>query len=296
MNHIKNFNTYILEALGINNDLEHQADEIFKEISQSNEIEFEFPFYHNSSNHFFKLKIKDLGPRKYGHFIAKTNYLNGTEATITLSNRKDRSTLLHELKHLDRYLYKRKEDILKDPLDILYDDNKVLSTEKQIFYVYNTDEFEAKYHSYYININEYIKSEIDKYKSAKKDKLLIKHLIDMYFLSCEDKSFNWWDNVDFKFSYYLKPKEINDLFYTLTKKEDEYEDEDRDYFYAITDVINKMKDFLRKSLNIGYSKSEKLEMEKLKNKYEKEISRRKKIFYKKFRRIYTIMIEKWTSK
>ena len=298
--YIKNFNSFN-EALGINKDIEQQANDIFKEINDSDKNEFDCVLYGDGYNVFFKLKIEDLGGRMLGKFgISDTGKI-----IITLSNKTLRSTLFHEMKHIHRYTKRGNDkDVMKEPLNktsLDKDGNfkSELTKESGIFYSYGFDEFEAKYHSYYMNIDDYIKEEMPKYKSAKKDKVLIKHLIDTYLASCDDKTYQWYDSSEFKFSNTLSKIEIDKLFYALTKKEEENEPilhgDIRDFLPTSTEVMNSIKSFARNKFNI-YSKSERLEMDRLKNKFEREINKRKKVFHKKFNRIYTIMIDKWCEK
>ena len=88
-------------------------------------------------------------------------------------------------------------------------------------------------------------------------------------------------------------KKTNQFFYQMLKKKNR--DFAGDIFNFYLDIA---KDFYHgvKSKIGHYTKEEKLEIDKLISKYEKEIDKRKKIYKRKFVRLCSLMVDKWIPK
>ena len=142
MRYLKSFN----ERLGVNLDIDAQVDEYFKCINNSDKKTFQF-IYKNEKGEFpFTLYISNLNGSS-GNFAMD---ITTGEMSIYLRSRTDHSTLLHEVKHLD--FATRKRDYHKE---LLYLANKSLSGVgsldplskiTHIFYIFNDNEFQSKYH------------------------------------------------------------------------------------------------------------------------------------------------------
>jgi len=304
---IRNFSEFITEALGIDKDIESQAQEIYKKIKHSNKNEFSFILYETSGNYFFKLIIGKFDKTASGRFIISDD---NKEMTVLLKDRNDYSTLLHEMKHLSRAI-KNKGSHFND---FIYKTHKLISNmdlkdkdpikaQKQIFYVYDKDEFEAKYHGYYVDLDIYLKKIVDIKKQSPNDKSVSKDfIIDVikgFLNTCDDMTYTWWVGYfngekvskEFNFSNYLKESDINRLFYLITKK-------DFKPGYSYTDMFKEiyfdLKNILKTKMNI-YSKEDKVLIQKYRKSFELEINKRKKVFSKKFYRLFSIMVDKYAD-
>ena len=92
----------LFEKWGINSEIESYAKEYFEVINDDTKRDrFNFLYKNDKGNYYFDLTIrKSDNANKLGYFTynKKMGWM-----TINLSNRGDYSTLLHELKHLDRH-------------------------------------------------------------------------------------------------------------------------------------------------------------------------------------------------
>lgn len=304
---IVKFNKFINESLGINKKLEEQSSKIFdyiNSVENKDKNEFNIIYTNELGSFGFKLKISNLYKKAMGEFNFDNNGSNDIHygsSTITLVDRKDKSTMLHELKHFDYLIRKRHcfSDMMFIANQIVKNKSKLINNSpyeisQEIFYVFDTNEFESKYHSYYLDIDRYISEKINmddmsRYKNGRKS--LIITLMAKCLESHDDKSYTWWvSNSEFKFSNYMKESDINRIFYTIGKKESNPSDMFGLFRETIVDTLSRVK----VSLNI-YTREEKNNIKKLRNKYEKEIKRRKKIFGKKFFRLFTIMVNKYNK-
>lgn len=316
MNHIstkiKNFSEFITESLGIDKSIESQAQSIYQEVKNSDKNEFDFVLYETpslgqtASNHPFKLFIGDTGDAE-GYF---TVHKVDKSLSIKLKNRNDYSTLLHELKHLSRaiknkgkhfnhYIFKSREAI--DNMSLKKNDP--LYKENRIFYVYDIDEFEAKYHGYYVNIDEYIQEHVRMSKKLSPDKKIDKEHIILLCKKCleesKDLSYTWWigwlsdtkTDKEFKFSNYLKEKDINRLFYLISKNDF---NPGCSFIDIFKDVYLDLKKMIKTKFNI-YSKKDKILIQRKRKIFEAEINKRKRKFSKRFYRLFSIMVSKYAD-
>lgn len=286
----------LFEKWGIDKSLEDLTDEYMRYIKKNpDKNEFNLVFYHELGNYVFKVKINDLGNKKEGNITYDVEKVNGKERisnfVITLSDRNDRSTLLHELKHFDRLVRVGSDKsvtrtVLKWTNHI---DNDFNPGIKSLFYLLNDDEFEAKYHGYYSKIDEYLQENLID-NPTRED--VINQINFFLKLPTTDKSYTWWKSEKYiKFSNYGDEKYVEKVFDLLINGE-------------ITPMVipslnmrelyKSVKTYLRQKLGIK-TKLEKEQISKAINFVEKLINKNKEKYRKKFNRIYSIMVDKYVN-
>ena len=188
----------LFEKWGINKELEDLTDEYMTSIKENPEQnDFNFVLYHELGNYVFKVKIKELGGKTEGNITYDVDIVNGKKRTsnflITLSDRNDKSTLLHELKHFDRIVRMGPDDgaIRKSLKWVDFIDNDFNPNIRSIFYLLNDDEFEAKYHGYYSQIDKYLSENLIE-NPTRED--VINQINFFLKLPSTDKSYTWWKN------------------------------------------------------------------------------------------------------
>jgi len=143
------------ERLGISQDMEQQVEGYMKTIRERPISKvFKLLYQCDLGSYFFKLVI-DPKMEPNGYFTGSSTFVGDLE--IHLKDREDESTLLHEVKHLDYYL--RKKGRTKNIYDRMErsipasDKTKVsqrtLGLLEHIFYIYDENEFQSKYTSFY---------------------------------------------------------------------------------------------------------------------------------------------------
>jgi hypothetical protein len=286
----------LFEKWGINKELEDLTDEYMTSIKNNpKQNDFNFVLYHELGNYLFKLKIKELGGKTEGNITYDVDIVNGKKRTsnflITLSDRNDKSTLLHELKHFDRIIRMGPDDgtIRKSLKWVNFIDNDFNPGIKSIFYLLNDDEFEAKYHGYYSKIDQYLEKNLIE-NPTREDVI---NQINFYLKLPEcDKSYTYWkNNVYLKFSKFGDEKYIEKLFDLLINGE-------------ITPMIipslnmrelfTSVKTYIRQKLGIK-TKLEKQQIERAIDVIEKLVNKNKEKYRKKFNRIYSIMVDKYVN-
>ena len=286
----------LFEKWGINKDLEDLTDEymtFIKEHPKKND--FNFVFYHELGNYVFKVKIDELEGRTEGNITYDVEEINGMQRCsnfeITLSDRNDKSTLLHELKHFDRIVRVGPDkSITRKGLRVTdYLDNDFNPGIKSLFYLLNDDEFEAKYHGYYSKIDQYLEKNLVK-NPTQED--VINQINIFLKKPTTDKSYTYWrNNMYLKFSKFGDKKYIEKVFDLLINGE-------------ITPMVipsldlrelfTSVKTYIRQKLGI----KTKLEKEKINQAIifiEKVINKNKEKYRKKFNRIYSIMVDKYVN-
>ena len=286
----------VFEKWGINKDLEDLTDEYIKEIERNpSKNEFNFTLYHEMGNYIFKIKIEDLGYRKEGNITYDVAEINGKKRysnfIITLSDRNDSSTLLHELKHFDRIIRIGSDEsstrkILKW---INFVDNDFNRNIKSIFYLINDDEFEAKYHGYYSSIDKYLKENLID-NPTREDVI---NQINFYLKLPEcDKSYTYWkSNYIVKLSLLGDEKYVEDLFYLLLNGEITPMIIPS---FDIRELFKSIKTYIRQKLGIK-TKLEKEEIKRAIHIIEKLLNKNKEKYRRKFNRIYSIMVDKYVN-
>ena len=286
----------LFEKWGINKELEDLTDEYMTSIKNNPEQnDFNFVFYHELGNYLFKVKIKELGGKKEGNITYDVAEVNGKKRTsnfvITLSDRNDKSTLLHELKHFDRIIRIGPDDgtIRKSLKWVDFIDNDFNPNIRSIFYLLNDDEFEAKYHGYYSQIDKYLSENLIE-NPTRED--VINQINFFLKLPSTDKSYTWWkNNLYFKLELLGDKKYVEKLFDLLINGE-------------ITpmlipslnmrELFTSVKTYIRQKLGIK-TKLEKEQIQKAIIQIEKLINKNKEKYRKKFNRIYSIMVDKYVN-
>ena len=286
----------LFEKWGINKELEDLTDEYMTSIKNNPEQnDFNFVFYHELGNYLFKVKIKELGGKKEGNITYDVAEVDGKKRTsnfvITLSDRNDKSTLLHELKHFDRIIRIGPDDgtIRKSLKWVDFIDNDFNPNIRSIFYLLNDDEFEAKYHGYYSQIDKYLSENLIE-NPTRED--VINQINFFLKLPSTDKSYTWWkNNLYFKLELLGDKKYVEKLFDLLINGE-------------ITpmlipslnmrELFTSVKTYIRQKLGIK-TKLEKEQIQKAIIQIEKLINKNKEKYRKKFNRIYSIMVDKYVN-
>lgn len=289
MKYIQSFN----EKFGIKNRLSDQVDGYFQHI-QENPDKNEFTFYYA----YDRLNMKDI-IQKFTVKIGKLKGLEGQysfdkktkETTILLGDRNNKSTLLHELKHVDYALYKDGfyNDIFhvaKDRLEKNLSKKDKLNYAQEMFYLLDQNEFEARYHGYYIDFDEFIKnSQINNPTPGQ-----IYDLFEKFLSQTSDVSWTWYVKDDeFKFEDYFSNSLINRLFNQFVYTKDFYSDEYENMFKYIKSIFKKS---YRKIFN-SYTDEEIIEIKKTKKLFERKINQRLPKYKKKLFKLVSLMIEKW---
>lgn len=302
MKHLQSFN----EKMGINQDLENQVDDFYKEINlpENRDInEFNFCYQCDKGNFYFKLIIdENLNKEesgKQGQFSHNHIFFNGYE--ISLLSRKDKGVLLHELKHMDYVIQNKRANTNKLIKDVQKFDKKKSDTIYQalfLCYVFDTDEFQAKYHGYYSYIDSYIKKNLtEELKTSNGITGLINKALNQEDL---DKCYQYYLNTKpFKFSdYNITQKDLNVILSKYIRDKD-ISSISNNTGNILKDVINTYKWGFKEAWNdikskIGFvSKSEQKEINELVKKLEKDINWKRKKYNRKFRRILTLMLDKY---
>lgn len=298
------------ERLGISLDIENQVKGYMTKIKNNpDKNHFNFLYQCDKGNFFFTLDIKDLPIGNEGSLSVESDdeNKNGDIFIITISDRSDESTLLHEVKHIDFYLNQKKcfNNIyykFLNKLDDLKDELKVNPTKlKEIFYVYDRNEFESKYHSYYKDFDNFLLDLIKNgyLKDKKIEPIDIKICFYSFLSKTEDKSWTWYTYVtNFKFTDYMHKKDINNLFLSLIKDKN-IELSGKDLIYSINlykDVYKYLKNKIFKIFKIDKIKKEDQDkIDKLVNYFESDIRKINKIYRKKMYRLIPLMIEKYVK-
>lgn len=286
----------INEKFGINKDLEEQAQNIYNEInSEENKNKNEFNFYlrSNGKDWPFKLSIKDKidsvsgkGQAEFNYKISRDGYASSFE--INLLNRNSFSLLIHEMKHFQRLiLTKRATDYNTDISKAIKSGSK---EEGQIltllFYSLDIDEFEAKYHDFYIECKDFISSKI-KGNENKKD--IIK-LVDEFLKNHLDTCFGIYkvDLSEIDLSNLISKETLLKFFNLMYNPSKEILKSD-----PLGYIYYKLKYFKDK---LKLSGSKELDYKRLKRKLESKFQRNSKHIQKKFRKIYQLMVEEFITK
>lgn len=298
MKYLKKFN----ERLGISEDIEKLADKIFKTINSSNEKEFTFTYQeynykkNSKSNYSFKVKITtDRSDESKGSFSVE----NG-EMSIKLVNRKDDSTLLHELKHLDFYIkkqncfddiYHKSNAILKQYAnDVTDSSQRRIKSASTIFYVYNENEFESKYHGYYKNFDKFLST-----KGPLESSDIVTYFKE-FLESNDDNTYNWYFyKPKFNFSTFLSDGDINQMFYYYLNDSNKVSFSENMFIMMFQLLKYDIKKFYKIKFN-KYTNEEMNKINKLRNFFEKDIDRKKEKYSRKLFRLITLMIEKYVDK
>lgn len=278
----------VFEKWGINQELEDYTEYYISEMLKNpNKKKYSFIYKNEKGTYPFDIIIKNFKIKtQTGQF---TSYSDKVKYEIQLTKRDDYSVLLHELKHFDRHVRKGYyNDILSKGIQQNF--KKYSKSLYKIFYLFNTDEFEAKYHGYYVDINNYLSKNLKENPTSKD----VTSMIDYYLKNIEkDKSFEVW-KIDFEIDILknAERKEIITLFNKILKNDDII----FPTIYLGMDIKSSFKSlvsFIKNKLGIYEITPENLG--KLVKETNLLVNRNKEKFRKKFNRLYTIMVDKYVK-
>ena len=174
----------VFEKWGINSNIEQYAKEYFDEIKDDDKNTYNFLYKNDKGNYYFDLTIQKSDKKnKLGYFTYNKENGQISNLRINLSNREDYSTLLHELKHLDRHTRVRKTGAIRKAK--AWSDELEYSRVSYLLYLLDPDEFEAKLHGYYADIDIYLSENLPE----NADKSLVLKYIKNFLISYKDNSY-----------------------------------------------------------------------------------------------------------
>ena len=313
---IKNFNDFILEARGINKNLEMHVDNIYEYLLKHPEKKSLQTCFTDDKGKMHPVEIiigENLDTEANGIF-SDIIYNDGTNKMKIYLKKLDKSVLMHEFMHLFNKVVGLKNDkisyseILKpDRIDFTIKNpnfasiNQIKDKDVQkivvLIYKYEKEELTANYNGAYQGIKSYI----EKYKTNpkfitiingndnSKKKELITHIISLFF-EREGMVYQDYLFIDKKVlhnAFYKKNKKVDYLFYRILKDKVKYED------LSIPSLLREL--VVKKTAKI-FSKSERDEINKLKSQYIKILEPRVEKYKRKFYGLYSLFVDKYTDK
>lgn len=303
----------LFDSLGINKDLELQAKKIYDIIVSKPEVnEFNFIYHHNKKGDFnFKVVVVDEGDKwSLGDEGMFTNdfrkgendniWVDIGDYKITIKNRDKFYVLLHEMKHMDYIInnpvinvdslvYNSSKFVFNSTNIGKFKDSKGLRQIKAVFYLLNPNEFEAKFHGYYADIDKFIEKHIP-------DEPTPQYIVDLIniYLKAEDtdKSYTFWvGNNNYTMESFLNRDSLIKFYQYV------YRENDNNPFYSssLEDFFKRTRRYI-KSLLGEYDTITEDDVDILIKKCNKIIAKNRVKFQKKFHRIYTIMVDKYMTK
>jgi len=285
------------ERLGISQDMEQQVEGYMKTIREKPISKFFRLLYKcDLGNYYFKLVI-DPNIDSEGYFTGSPISIGDLE--IHLKDREDGSTLLHEVKHLDYYL--RKKGKTKNIYDRMQrsisnsDEKKVskrtLRLLEHIFYIYDENEFQSKYTSFYKEFDLFLSKQNKEFTTTE-----IRELFFDYKMWTKDRAFSWYtvdSNYNFTFDKFVDKGELRVVFNYIISEHSRrtFKNPYLDFLsYLVTDIKKNIK--IRFKLFTG---KEKQEIEKVIKFFEKDINKRIQKYKKRMSRIITLACEKYVK-
>lgn len=290
---ITKWDNFINEKMGVNYDLIEQGRAMFKKMYNDNPKQKEYTFTYipkgTNINREFKVVI-DKNKKSKGSYNQLTNKITLREINF--------STLIHELQHLDYSIRTDKVDYfrkIKNNLIDIDDDNMLIN----VLYLMDENEFRSRYLDFYNDVNvflHYSKQEgVDINKeyidTVIKSTIMKDTVVFIYYYIAKD-GVTLYQFLNVISDKKLKDKDIDHMLYqsikasTIDKEPSIIKSMIK--HYAQINIINPVK----KLLNI-YTKSDKVEIEKVKNKLEKITKIRAEKYRRKLNRVYTLMYDKW---
>jgi hypothetical protein len=296
MKHLKRFD----ERLGIIKDIEEQV-ELYMRTIESKPISKTFKFFYHCDlgTYPFRLVIDSkLDSRGYFTNINEDFY-------IYIKERDDESTLLHEVKHLDFFLRNKniKNPYVKSQIAISMDgknakvSQRTLDILEHIFYIYDENEFQSKYHSFYKDFDIMIsKLKLELTNKGESNLLTTKGIRHIFYNErwWSDATFTWYvtkEGKEFKFSDYVDKDELRIVFYyiLMEQKRKTFSNMYLDVFsYIAHNIVKDMKRFFK-----IFTKKERQEIEKYINFFEKDINKKLIKYRRRMSRIVTLACEKY---
>jgi hypothetical protein len=314
-NHIFGFNEFIVERLGINRGVLRIATELYDYIEKRPE-KMVYNFSVQAKGETIPAKVViDSNYEAAGSFTPKT-------MTITLRKRNDFDTLLHELKHLHRYLATGKmpqeQDwtqplmlLAKDKLDKAIFNKKDLLKLFHILYFIGQDEFEAYYHHIYSKFLRSLEQNIALRNLSENPKPITQEEINeswLGFLEANRDSFPQYQFLNssmkpgfdkklgvtipvkqspFEFRNWVPENVIDSVIYLFIRITNQAKTKDYSFLDKIKEKLseNKFASELLRVLKMEIPESEKAEISRMKDQIEKEINKRKERLRRKLHRI-----------
>ena len=183
------------ERLGIIQDMEKQVEDYIKTIKRKPISKvFNLVYSCDLGTYKFKLIIDPkIDCKGYFNDDTRGNF------SIYLANRSDEETLLHEVKHLDfnlrkkgktRTPYSRSEKIISIEGKNAKVSKRTLELLEHIFYVYDENEFQSKYHSFYKKF-DILMSELKVEADKVGEEITTKAVRHIFY------NVKWWDDSAF---------------------------------------------------------------------------------------------------
>lgn len=293
MKYLKRFD----ERLGISQDMEQQVEGYMKTIRERPISKvFKLLYQCDLGNYFFKLVI-DSNISSNGYFTGSPTYIGDLE--IHLKDREDESTLLHEVKHLDYYLrkkgktkniYNRMERSVSDS-DKTKVSKRTLELLEHIFYIYDENEFQSKYTSFYKSFDLFLSKQNKEFTTNE-----IRELFFDYKKWSDDTTFSWYtvdSNYNFTFDKFVDKDELRVVFNYIISEHSR-----RTFKNPYLDFLSYLAADIKKNIKIRFklfTDKEKLEIEKVIKFFEKDINKRIQKYKKRMSRILTLACEKYVK-
>jgi len=285
------------ERLGISQDMEQQVEGYMKTIRERPISKvFKLLYQCDLGSYFFKLVI-DPKMEPNGYFTGSSTFVGDLE--IHLKDREDESTLLHEVKHLDYYL--RKKGRTKNIYDRMErsipasDKTKVsqrtLGLLEHIFYIYDENEFQSKYTSFYKSFDLFLSKQNKDFTTSE-----IKELFFDYKKWTKDMVFSWYtvaSDYDFTFDKFVDKDELRVVFNYIISEHSR-----RTFKNPYLDFLSYLVADIKKNIKIRFklfTDKEKVEIEKAIRFFEKDINKRIQNYKKRMSRIVTLACEKYVK-
>jgi hypothetical protein len=293
MKYLKRFD----ERLGISQDMEQQVEGYMKTIRERPISKvFKLLYQCDLGSYFFKLVI-DSKISSEGFFTGSPTYIGDLE--IYLKDREDESTLLHEVKHLDYYLRKKgktKNIYNRMERSISNSDEKKVSKRtlgllEHIFYIYDENEFQSKYTSFYKEFDLFLSKQNKEFTTTE-----IRELFFDYKKWSDDTTFSWYtvaSDYNFTFDKFVDKDELRVVFNYIISEHSR-----KTFKNPYLDFLSYLAADIKKNIKIRFklfTDREKLEIEKVIKFFEKDISRRIQKYKKRMSRIVTLACEKYVK-
>lgn len=285
------------ERLGISQDMEQQVEGYMKTIRERPISKvFKLLYQCDLGSYFFKLVI-DSKISSEGYFTGSSTSIGDLE--IHLKDREDESTLLHEVKHLDYYLRKKgKTKNIYDRMQrsISNSDEKKVSKEtllllEHIFYIYDENEFQSKYTSFYKSFDIFLSKQNKDFTTTE-----IRELFFDYKKWSDDPTFIWYtvdSNYNFTFDKFVDKDELRVVFNYIISEHSR-----RTFKNPYLDFLSYLVADIKKNIKIRFklfTDKEKLEIEKSIRFFEKDINKRIQKYKKRMSRIVTLACDKYVK-
>lgn len=283
----------LFEKWGINQEVEDSAKYYLKVMSKPPlKSKYTFIYSCDNVNYTFDIIIKKFKNEKqkgeFSYYMKNTTSDDTCDYTIQLSKRDDYNTLIHELKHFDRHIRKGiNKDILSKGTLVIDKLNKISGNTAQIFYLFNIDEFEARYHGYYTDIDTFLSKNLKENPSNK-------DVIDMinYYLNIEetDKTYKLW-KIDFNIDI-LKNSSKKELIRIFNGILDNKPLLPMINFNDLKTTFNSLMNFIKSEIGMEVTPEN---FDRLVKKLNHKLNRNRENFGKKFKKLYTIMVDKYVK-